>query len=170
MDPTAVLFIDIDDFKAFNDRHGHAAGDEALITLANLIKSVIRADDAVIRYGGEEFVVLLPNMTRAGAKRVARRIQTSLKNVRFPRRDQSLTVSIGIAACPEDTKDKHHLLGLADQAMYEAKRSGKDCCHSWVKVLSFTLSNCPAGFFYCSTLPGGRERYQVRPPLHDLKA
>lgn len=131
VDPTAVLFIDIDDFKAFNDRHGHPAGDEALITLANLIKSVIRADDAVIRYGGEEFVVLLPNMTRAGAKRVARRIQTSLKNVRFPRRDQSLTVSIGIAACPEDTKDKHHLLGLADQAMYEAKRSGKDCCHSW---------------------------------------
>lgn len=131
LEPTAVLFIDIDDFKVFNDLHGHAAGDQALITLAKLIKSVIRADDKVIRYGGEEFVVLLPNLTRAGAEQVARRIQASLRNARFPRRDQSITVSIGIAACPEDTQDKNRLLALADQAMYLAKRAGKDCCHSW---------------------------------------
>jgi len=131
VEPTAVLFIDIDDFKAFNDRHGHAAGDQALVTLARLIKSVIRADDKVIRYGGEEFVVLLPNMTRAGAVQVARRIQTVLRTARFARRDQAITVSIGVAACPEDTLDKHHLLGLADQAMYQAKRAGKDCCRLW---------------------------------------
>ena len=60
VEPTAVLFIDIDDFKVFNDRHGHAVGDQVLVSLAQLIRSVIRAGDKVIRYGGEEFVVLLP--------------------------------------------------------------------------------------------------------------
>ncbi len=131
VEPTAVLFIDIDDFKVFNDRHGHAVGDQVLVSLAQLIRSVIRAGDKVIRYGGEEFVVLLPNMTRAGAVQVARRIQSSLRNVSFARPGETITVSIGIAACPEDTRDKHHLLGLADQAMYEAKRLGKDCFQAW---------------------------------------
>ena len=103
VEPTAVLFIDIDDFKVFNDRHGHAVGDQVLVSLAQLIRSVIRAGDKVIRYGGEEFVVLLPNMTRAGAVQVARRIQSSLRNVSFARPGETIALSIGIAVCPEDT-------------------------------------------------------------------
>lgn len=127
VEQVAVLFIDIDDFKMFNDVHGHATGDKVLQALAQLIKDVIRSDDKVIRYGGEEFVVLLPNMTRAQAVKVAQRIQQALRKLTFARQKGRVTVSIGVAACPEDTVDKHHLLALADQAMYQAKRAGKDC-------------------------------------------
>lgn len=137
VEPTAALFIDIDDFKMFNDEHGHAAGDRALITVAQLIQSVIRADDKVIRYGGEEFVVLLPNMTRCQAEQVAVRIQKALAGTTFARQRGRITVSIGIATCPEDTVDKHQLLALADQAMYRAKRSGKNCCQSWGETAAY---------------------------------
>lgn len=137
VEPMAALFIDIDDFKVFNDEHGHAAGDKVLIALAQLIQSVIRSDDKVIRYGGEEFVVLLPKMTRTQAEQVACRIQMALAGATFARQKGRITVSIGIAACPEDTVDKHQLLALADQAMYQAKRSGKNCCHSWGKTAAY---------------------------------
>lgn len=121
-----VLFLDIDDFKVFNDHYGHAEGDVVLKVLTETITKNIRADDKVVRYGGDEFVVLLPNMNKDGAKRVAKRIQDSLRKLPFASREHPITVSIGIASAPHDTTDKHQLLFIADQAMYEAKRSGKN--------------------------------------------
>jgi len=121
-----VLFIDIDDFKVFNDLYGHAEGDVVLRIITETIKKSIRANDQVIRYGGDEFVVLLPNQDGAGAKKVGRRIQGNLSKLPFAICKQPITVSIGVATMPEDTTDKRELLLLADQAMYAAKSSGKN--------------------------------------------
>lgn len=121
-----VLFIDIDDFKVFNDLYGHAEGDVVLRIITETIKKSIRANDQVIRYGGDEFVVLLPNQDGAGAKKVGRRIQGNLSKLPFASCKQPITVSIGVATMPEDTTDKRELLLLADQAMYAAKSSGKN--------------------------------------------
>jgi diguanylate cyclase (GGDEF)-like protein len=121
-----VLFVDIDDFKVFNDLYGHAEGDVVLKTMTETIKKSVRADDQIIRYGGDEFVVLLPGMDSEGAKRVARRIQSNLSKLPYATWKKPITVSIGIASTPEDTTDRRELLLLADQAMYEAKSSGKN--------------------------------------------
>ena len=121
-----VLFLDIDDFKIFNDLYGHAEGDVVLKTMTETIQKSVRANDKVIRYGGDEFVVLLPGMDSEGAKRVAKRIQDNLKKLPFATGKHPITVSVGVASLPEDTADKRELLLMADQAMYEAKSSGKN--------------------------------------------
>lgn len=131
--PLAALFIDIDDFKLFNDRYGHAEGDRVLRLLAETVKKCVRADDHVIRYGGEEFVVLLPGMDSFSAQKVAQRIQDNLRRLPYARWEQLITVSIGIASSPQDTKDKHQLMLIADRAMYAAKEAGKDTCYVWTQ-------------------------------------
>ena len=113
----AALFIDIDDFKVFNDVYGHAEGDRVLTVLAQTIASCVRSNDKVIRYGGEEFVVLLPGKGRLEAEKVAARIQHNLRKLPYAQWSQPITVSIGIAAYPEDAADKHQLLLMADRAM-----------------------------------------------------
>ncbi|HHY10353.1 MAG TPA: GGDEF domain-containing protein [Firmicutes bacterium] len=129
----AALFIDIDDFKLFNDRYGHQEGDRVLKILAETVKKCVRADDRVIRYGGEEFVVLLAGMDSRCAEKVAQRIQDKLRKLPYAKWQQPITVSIGIASSPQDTKDKHQLMLIADQAMYAAKKAGKDTCCIWTK-------------------------------------
>ena len=132
----AVLFLDIDDFKVFNDVYGHAEGDRVLTVLAQTIASCVRSNDKVIRYGGEEFVVLLPDKGRLEAEMVAARIQQNLRKLPYAQWSQPITVSIGIAAYPEDASDKHQLLLMADRAMYTAKSSGKDCYHMWTSEVN----------------------------------
>lgn len=132
----SALFLDIDDFKVFNDMYGHAEGDRVLTALAQTITKCVRSDDKVIRYGGEEFVVLLPCMGRLEAEKVAARIQQNLTKLPYAQWNQPITVSIGIAAYPEDAKDKHQLLLMADRAMYMAKSSGKNCYHLWTSEVS----------------------------------
>lgn len=127
----AALFLDIDDFKSFNDRYGHAEGDRVLRILAKTISKSVRANDKVIRYGGEEFVVLLPEMDSLAAKRVAQRILDNLRRLPYARWQRPLTVSIGIASCPQDTQDKHQLMFIVDQAMYRAKTAGKNTFYVW---------------------------------------
>lgn len=132
----SVLFLDIDDFAIFNNTYGHAAGDKVLTIFVETINQSVRAEDKVIRYGGDEFVVLLQDMNSEGALRVAERIRENLKRLSHVDGKQPITVSIGIASIPENTTDKHQLLLFADQAMYAAKDSGKDTVRLWSCAIS----------------------------------
>ena len=115
-----VMMMDIDNFKSYNDTHGHPAGDELLRNLAKLIKESVREIDAVCRYGGEEFVVILPITDKKGSEAIAKNLLT-LVNLYLPR-----TISIGIATYPDDAGDQTGLIAKADKALYEAKRTGKN--------------------------------------------
>lgn len=126
LEPMAVLFIDIDDFKFFNDYYGHDQGDQALRNVAAAIATSVRSADRVIRFGGEEFVVLLPGLNGEQALEVANRIQGQLKRIPEASMEHPITVSIGVATYPDDAKDIHELLRFADKAMYQAKVSGKN--------------------------------------------
>jgi diguanylate cyclase (GGDEF)-like protein len=129
--PIALLMIDADNFKAFNDAHGHQAGDAALASLAACIaNSARRASDLCARYGGEEFAVLLPGETVEGALRIAEEIRASVSSLRAQqqgRPDMSPTVSVGVAAMtPQAGLAPHDLIRSADLALYEAKHAGRD--------------------------------------------
>jgi diguanylate cyclase (GGDEF)-like protein len=121
----SILMIDIDDFKKYNDTKGHPAGDELLKKLADFLVQSIRVVDIVFRYGGEEFVVLLPQTLKQGAVEVAKRL------LNLERQNIPATISIGLAAYPEDGKDKDDLIAKADSALYQAKHLGKDRICLW---------------------------------------
>ncbi|WMT71952.1 diguanylate cyclase [Bradyrhizobium sp. Ash2021] len=127
----ALLMIDADNFKAYNDAHGHQAGDTALGSIAACIAgSARRASDLCARYGGEEFAVLLPGETVEGAFRIAEEIRASVLSLRAQqqgRLDVSPTVSVGVAAMtPQAGLAPHDLIRSADLALYEAKHAGRD--------------------------------------------
>jgi len=124
----AVLMLDLDRFKALNDTHGHHAGDEALRAFAEALRSTVRRSDLAARYGGEEFVVVMSNTGGDEARLVAEKIRRAVAalELRFGAEAVRLTVSIGGVAYPEDTGDARQLLELADDALYQAKRSGRD--------------------------------------------
>lgn len=119
----AVLMLDLDHFKNINDRYGHQIGDKVLVDFVKSTESVLRRPAAMGRYGGEEFVVLLPDTTCEEALRVAERIQNRLRTLDM---QPSITVSIGLAcyAGPQDTLET--VIGRADEAMYTAKSNGRD--------------------------------------------
>lgn len=131
-EPLSLLIVDADHFKRFNDQHGHAVGDEVLKRLArSLSKSVHRPADLVCRFGGEEFAVLLPGTDVPGARRIAENVHDEVKSLSVPAAGilaGTVTVSIGIAC----TADRNGLVGpsdlirLADEALYAAKRAGRD--------------------------------------------
>jgi diguanylate cyclase (GGDEF)-like protein len=135
--PLALLMIDIDHFKAFNDRHGHLAGDLALRGSGAALLTGIRAYDCGARYGGEEFVTLLPETDAAEALVVAECIRglIAAMHLELPGRDATvagLTVSIGVASWPEvPAKRLEDLLAAADGALYRAKSLGRDRCERW---------------------------------------
>lgn len=124
----AVLFMDIDRFKQVNDTFGHAFGDVVLARFAALIDKCLRGGDLSCRYGGEEFVVLLPNTDRAAAERVAGRIMNEVRRARFDEQpDFSFTVSIGVfSGIPSPCLGMNAAIRIADEAMYQAKHSGRD--------------------------------------------
>jgi diguanylate cyclase (GGDEF)-like protein len=128
--PVAMLMIDVDHFKKYNDRQGHPAGDEALRQVARLIAEDRRTVDVVARYGGEEFAVLLHDATRPAAEEVAEKIRARVSSALIPGGDKQplgrMTVSIGIALCPDDARTAESLLETADVALYRAKKSGRD--------------------------------------------
>ena len=119
--------LDCDDFKSYNDSHGHPAGDEALVELAGLLREQLRASDSVARLGGEEFAILMVGVDKATAARVAERIRRRVAAHGFGAGGHALTVSIGIATAPEDARDADELFRLADQALYAAKAQGRNC-------------------------------------------
>jgi diguanylate cyclase len=122
---TAMLAIDVDGFKQINDRHGHAAGDTALVTIAEVFRSVLRRSDVCGRLGGDEFAVLLPNTPPEAAFRVAEKLLRCAQEepMVFRGTPVEITLSIGVASGESGVEE---LLALADNAMYEAKRRGKN--------------------------------------------
>ena len=126
----SLLIIDVDDFKRFNDRFGHLAGDLALRKISDLLRNCARATDTVARYGGEEFAVILPESTASGALMLAERIKTEVGFHNFLPQvpgEVHLTVSIGIYTAEEGAVSEDQLVGYADQAAYSAKGAGKNC-------------------------------------------
>jgi len=128
----ALLLIDIDAFKAYNDRYGHSAGDECLRQVAGAIRrATLRLNDLTARYGGEEFAVLLPDTAIEGAEQVARRIMANIQALDIAHDDSPvaprITVSLGIAHVGNETQiEAAALLKLADQALYQAKNQGRN--------------------------------------------
>ena len=123
--PFALLIFDIDKFKRVNDTYGHASGDEVLKYLAASMLEVARKDDVCCRFGGEEFVMLLPETDRHAAFLIAERLRKKLESTISPC-GEVVTISIGIAMYPEDRAHSAELLELADQCLYEAKRTGRN--------------------------------------------
>ena len=125
----AVLMLDLDQFKAFNDRHGHPAGDEALRTFAEVLRSCMREGDLAARYGGDEFAVMLPKIDPEAALTIAQRICARAEStiISFaPGRTDRLTVSIGVATAPIQALERIGLLRIADEALYKAKAEGRN--------------------------------------------
>lgn len=132
----SLILLDIDFFKHFNDTNGHLLGNEILIQLATIISRSIRDQDYSFRFGGEEFVVILPNTSIDEATVIAERIRSNVAHEKFPRGetqpDGTLTVSLGVASTTYlKNKDGNHLVDAADKALYEAKALGKN------KVVSY---------------------------------
>ena len=125
--PMAVLMLDLDRFKPVNDRHGHANGDRVLHNVAAIIRSTVRTSDVVARYGGDEFVVVMPDASEDQAEAVARRVVATVRGTVHElgnRGTVSVGVSAGLAMYPGDGRNPAQLLAAADAAMYAAKRSG----------------------------------------------
>jgi diguanylate cyclase (GGDEF)-like protein len=126
--PFSIMMLDLDQFALFNDTYGHPAGDAVLHNVASTIASACRATDILGRYGGDEFMVILPQTNKTQAKRLGRRIQSRLGQASFRIGDVgaevSVTVSIGVASCPEDGDRGERLILEADAALYESKRRG----------------------------------------------
>ena len=128
--PVTLLMCDLDHFKRINDECGHETGDQVLAAFADVLRNVVRKNDLCARIGGEEFVVLAPDMDAVAAQGLAARIQAQLRQCDIPV-PAPLSVSIGMACAPRDGHDLDGLLALADQAMYQAKAAGRDCARVW---------------------------------------
>jgi diguanylate cyclase (GGDEF)-like protein len=127
-EPLAILVIDIDDFKRLNDRLGHAAGDEILMRIAQILNGAVRGSDLCARYGGEEFVILAPSTDAQGAYALAEKVRTAIAESSFivddSLRPLRVTVSVGVAVFNGNRK---RFFQKADQALYRAKADGKNC-------------------------------------------
>jgi len=140
-----MLALDLDHFKAINDRYGHRAGDAVLVEFAVRLRRVIREVDLAFRQGGEEFMILLPETDLAGSLTAAQRVGEAMREAAFPLHGQGsadfpisipVTVSVGIAVYPHHALTGADLLDAADQALYAAKAAGRD---------TFVLASDPAG-------------------------
>ncbi len=128
--PLSLLMLDIDDFKLVNDTHGHVVGDRVLQNLGRILTGQLWQVDVASRYGGEEFAVILPQTDTAAAEKVAERIRARVAELRVPLPEKGeigVTISIGVAAFPLCGDSAEGLTEHADEALYEAKRAGKNC-------------------------------------------
>ena len=123
-----VLFIDIDHFKDVNDGHGHLVGTRLLSELGDILRDVLRESDLIYRYGGDEFVMIVPNVNISNGKIIGERILSGVLSKKFKIDDQEefkISVSIGVASFPKDAKTSKEVLSIADQMMYYAKSKGR---------------------------------------------
>jgi diguanylate cyclase (GGDEF)-like protein/PAS domain S-box-containing protein len=128
--PLSVLIADVDDFKHYNDTHGHPMGDSVLRDIASCLRKCMREQDLVARYGGEEFSIILPETDKDAAGRIAERIRKVVAAQPFPHQESqpggNLTISLGVATFPRDAAEIRGLVGQADKALYRAKENGKN--------------------------------------------
>ncbi len=126
----SLAMIDIDHFKMYNDTHGHLAGDKVLQQIAKLMDKNLRSIDLAARYGGEEFVIVLPQTNIGAARIVAQKLQNIVENSQFEKEETQpngkITISVGIATYPENSKDMESLIHCADQRLYKAKALGRN--------------------------------------------
>jgi len=126
--PLSFAMIDIDSFKSFNDTFGHQAGDEVLRATAHCIRGSLRNFDVAARYGGEEFILVLPETDLTSAVALAERLRKQIEeHFSGTQSHRPLTVSIGIAGLNQKLHSKHQIIRAADQALYAAKKRGKNC-------------------------------------------
>ena len=130
--PFSLLMFDLDDFKKYNDRYGHLAGDDLLRELADLVRTITRSSDLIFRYGGEEFTLILPETPRPAALTLAERLRIAVQNHEFTIRGGAdvgrITISIGVATYPDDGRNAEDLVYAADMALLEAKRRKNRVC------------------------------------------
>lgn len=126
--PTSLIISDIDNFKYFNDNFGHPEGDVILEKIAGLIKENIRDQDVACRYGGEEFVIILPNTKPIDARELAENIRRLIESHKFDRveKEKNITISLGLTSCLNSTMTYKEMLEEADKNLYKAKRNGKN--------------------------------------------
>ncbi|MCJ7646329.1 diguanylate cyclase [bacterium] len=122
----SLIMIDLDHFKEFNDSYGHLEGDTLLRKIAQILKSSLRETDFVARYGGEEFAVILPETNKEGASIAAERVRRALSEQTFGEVGAKMTVSLGVASYPDDACLRADLIRKADEALYRAKREGRN--------------------------------------------
>ena len=126
----SAILLDIDNFKQYNDQNGHIAGDYLLKDLAAVLKRSIRKSDRLVRYGGEEFLILLPEASGTTATVVAEKIRAAVEATQFTlpdgRPSRQVTVSVGVSVMPEDADQVEQLIKAADDQLYRAKREGKN--------------------------------------------
>ena len=128
--PVALLMMDIDHFKVYNDQFGHLNGDRVLKRFAKLLFENIRDVDCLTRYGGEEFALILPGTDKKSAKIVAEKLRRLVERSPFPMEKKlpkgRVTMSVGVASYPQDTKDEEAFIRLSDKALYKAKKKGRN--------------------------------------------
>ena len=127
--PLSVVLLDVDHFKGVNDTYGHQKGDEILVAFASLLKKFCRANDTAARYGGEEFLMILPQSNAQGAFKIAERVREEMMKLSFTGNEShfSVTTSCGVVELDRDfIKNTDQLVAMADQALYEAKNSGRN--------------------------------------------
>jgi diguanylate cyclase (GGDEF)-like protein len=128
-EPFSVVFLDLDNFKAVVDRYGHLQGTRVLAQVARVIHGVVGSDDSLVRYGGDEFIILMPRRSQPDALEIIRRLRRTLNQTVFLRDaglEIRLTASYGIATVPDDAQDQEKLLLIADRAMFGSKAHGRD--------------------------------------------
>jgi diguanylate cyclase (GGDEF)-like protein len=134
----ALILLDVDYFKKYNDTHGHSAGDELLQRMAALLSLNLRGTDLVARYGGEEFVVLLLDTGADEGYATAHKLQQVVAAQPFPREETQpngkLTVSVGVSFYPHDSRDGRRLIDYADRALYKSKERGRNTVTRWSDV------------------------------------
>jgi diguanylate cyclase (GGDEF)-like protein len=142
----SLFFADLDHFKKYNDAHGHVAGDKLLQRLAAILTDHCRATDIVARYGGEEFVVILSETDKQGALTLAEKLRCTVEEEPFTGEECQpagrVTISLGVATFPDHGEDAESLVEHADQALYEAKRQGRNRVVEWTKSLVSATVEC----------------------------
>jgi diguanylate cyclase (GGDEF)-like protein/putative nucleotidyltransferase with HDIG domain len=139
-DMFSIFMIDLDKFKTYNDVYGHPAGDILLSQIGKIIRNSVRNADQAFRYGGDEFVVILPRTAREDAHAVAERVREQIAE-EMKKKSIAVTCSIGLASCPADAVLASELVGVADAALYHAKQAGGNRIFLSSKILSETLGN-----------------------------
>jgi diguanylate cyclase (GGDEF)-like protein len=134
--PLAAVLCDLDNFKQINDVYGHEKGDQALAAASAALRASLRESDLAGRYGGEEFLILLPDTPLDGALVLAEKLRDEVAHVAVPGVDRAITASFGVACFPADTPDGDMLIRMADRALYKAKSLGRNCVVSATELLA----------------------------------